>query len=96
LRSAQENGKQIDLYPPDYPDSKLGEAKSEDRNKQQADVPPPSFTMGDISNWRKPNAGEAVPASQYLSSPIRPQAALQSTIRFAMWVRPAPARITAR
>ena len=38
--------KLIDVYPPDYPDSKLDAPKSEDRNKPDADVPPPSFTMG--------------------------------------------------
>jgi putative CocE/NonD family hydrolase len=37
--------KLIDVYPTDYPDSKLDEAKSEDRSKRM-DVPPPPFTMG--------------------------------------------------
>ncbi len=37
--------KLIDVYPNDYPESKLDEAKSEDRSKPRADVPPPSFTM---------------------------------------------------
>jgi putative CocE/NonD family hydrolase len=38
--------KLIDVYPPDYPDSKLDATKPEDRNKPRTDVPPPSFTMG--------------------------------------------------
>jgi len=38
--------KLIDVYPPDYPDSKLDAAKPEDRNKPRTDVPPPSFIMG--------------------------------------------------
>ena len=38
--------KLIDVYPPDYPDSKLDAPKPEDRNKPRTDVPPPSFTMG--------------------------------------------------
>ena len=38
--------KLIDVYPPDYPDSKLDAAKTEDRNKPRTDVPPPQFTMG--------------------------------------------------
>jgi hypothetical protein len=38
--------KLIDVYPPDYPDSKLDAAKPEDRNKPRTDVPPPSFAMG--------------------------------------------------
>ena len=38
--------KLIDVYPPDYPDSKLDEEKAEDRDKPRKDVPPPSFTMG--------------------------------------------------
>jgi putative CocE/NonD family hydrolase len=38
--------KLIDVYPSDYPDSKLDGAKPEDRNKPRTDVPPPSFTMG--------------------------------------------------
>jgi len=37
--------KLIDVYPTDYPDSKLDETKREDRSKR-TDVPPPSFTMG--------------------------------------------------
>jgi putative CocE/NonD family hydrolase len=36
--------KLIDVYPPDYPDSKLDEPVSED--KPRTDVPPPVFTMG--------------------------------------------------
>ncbi len=38
--------KLIDVYPPDYPDSKLDAQKPEDRNKPRTDVGPPSFTMG--------------------------------------------------
>jgi uncharacterized protein len=38
--------KLIDVYPPDYPDSKLDAAKPEDRDKPRTDVPPPPFTMG--------------------------------------------------
>ena len=38
--------KVIDVYPPDYPDSKLDAPKAEDRTKPRTDVPPPSFTMG--------------------------------------------------
>jgi len=38
--------KLIDVYPPDYPDSKLDASKPEDRNKPRTDVGPPSFTMG--------------------------------------------------
>ena len=38
--------KLIDVYPPDYPDSKLDAPKPEDRTKPRTDVPPPSFTMG--------------------------------------------------
>jgi len=38
--------KLIDVYPADYPDSKLDAAKPEDRNKPRTDVPPPQFTMG--------------------------------------------------
>jgi len=37
--------KLIDVYPPDYPDSKLDAQKPEDRNKPRTDVPPPSTTM---------------------------------------------------
>jgi putative CocE/NonD family hydrolase len=38
--------KLIDVYPPDYPDSKFDETRPDGRNKLQPDVPPPSFTMG--------------------------------------------------
>jgi hypothetical protein len=38
--------KLIDVYPPDYPDSKLDAAKPEDADKRSTDVPPPSFVMG--------------------------------------------------
>jgi uncharacterized protein len=38
--------KLIDVYPTDYPDSKLDAVKPEDRNKPNTDVPPPAFTMG--------------------------------------------------
>jgi hypothetical protein len=38
--------KVIDVYPPDYPDSKLDESRPEDKGKPRTDVPPPSFTMG--------------------------------------------------
>jgi putative CocE/NonD family hydrolase len=38
--------KLIDVYPPDYPDSKLDAAKPEDRDKPRTDVPPLPFTMG--------------------------------------------------
>ena len=38
--------KLIDVYPTDYPDSKLDELRPEDRNKPRTDVPPPAFTMG--------------------------------------------------
>jgi uncharacterized protein len=37
--------KVIDVYPTDYPDSKLDEPRPEDRAKPRTDVPPPSFTM---------------------------------------------------
>jgi uncharacterized protein len=37
--------KLVDVYPPDYPDSKLDAPRPEDRNKPRTDVPPPSFTM---------------------------------------------------
>ena len=37
--------KLIDVYPPDYPDSKLDEPRPEDR-RSRSDVPPPAFTMG--------------------------------------------------
>ena len=38
--------KLIDVYPPDYPDSKLDAAKPEDRDKPRTDVAPLPFTMG--------------------------------------------------
>jgi hypothetical protein len=38
--------KLIDVYPTDYPDSKLDEVKPEDRSKARADVGAPTFTMG--------------------------------------------------
>lgn len=38
--------KLIDVYPVDYPDSKLDEPRPEDKNKPRTDVPPPNFTMG--------------------------------------------------
>ena len=38
--------KLIDVYPPDYPDSKLDERRPEDKRKPRTDVPPPAFTMG--------------------------------------------------
>jgi putative CocE/NonD family hydrolase len=38
--------KLIDVYPPDYPDSKLDQQKPEERNRPRTDVGPPSFTMG--------------------------------------------------
>jgi putative CocE/NonD family hydrolase len=38
--------KLIDVYPTDYPDSKLDEPRPEDKNKPRTDVPPPAFTMG--------------------------------------------------
>jgi putative CocE/NonD family hydrolase len=38
--------KLIDVYPADYPDSKLDAPRLEDRSKPVTDVPPPSFTMG--------------------------------------------------
>jgi putative CocE/NonD family hydrolase len=38
--------KLIDVYPPDYPDSKQDAPKPEDRDKPRKDVPVPSFTMG--------------------------------------------------
>jgi putative CocE/NonD family hydrolase len=38
--------KLIDVYPPDYPDSKLDEVKPEDKDKPQTDVLAPSFAMG--------------------------------------------------
>ena len=39
--------KLIDVYPTDYPDSKLDQPKPEDKDKARTDVPPPSFTMGE-------------------------------------------------
>ncbi len=38
--------KLIDVYPPDYPDSKQDAPRPEDRDKPRKDVPAPSFTMG--------------------------------------------------
>jgi len=38
--------KLIDVYPTDYPESKLDAQKPEDRNKPRADVGPPTFAMG--------------------------------------------------
>jgi putative CocE/NonD family hydrolase len=38
--------KLIDVYPPDYPDSKLDAPRPEDNPKPRNDVDPPSFTMG--------------------------------------------------
>ena len=38
--------KLIDVYPPDYPQSKLDEPEQEERGKPQTDVGPPAFTMG--------------------------------------------------
>ena len=38
--------KLIDVYPPDYPSSRLDETRPEDRNKPMTDVPAPPFTMG--------------------------------------------------
>jgi uncharacterized protein len=37
--------KLIDVYPTDYPDSKLDAQRPEDRNKPRSDVGPPSYTM---------------------------------------------------
>ncbi len=37
--------KLVDVYPPDYPDSKLDEVKPDDRNKQPSDVNQPAFSM---------------------------------------------------
>jgi putative CocE/NonD family hydrolase len=37
--------KLIDVYPNDYPDSKLDEAKPEDKGRPRTDVPPPPFVM---------------------------------------------------
>jgi uncharacterized protein len=36
----------IDVYPPDYPQSKFDEPRPEERDRPRMDVPPPSFTMG--------------------------------------------------
>ena len=38
--------KLIDVYPPDYPQSKLDEPRPEEKGKPMTDVPQPSFTMG--------------------------------------------------
>ena len=38
--------KLIDVYPTDYPDSKLDGQKPEDHNKPRTDVGPPTFAMG--------------------------------------------------
>ena len=38
--------KLIDVYPPDYPQSKLDEPEQEERGKPQTDVGPRAFTMG--------------------------------------------------
>jgi uncharacterized protein len=38
--------KLIDVYPPDYPESKLDEMKPEDRDKPRTDVLAPPFAMG--------------------------------------------------
>jgi uncharacterized protein len=38
--------KLIDVYPSDYPESKLEAQKTEDRNKPRTDVGPPTFAMG--------------------------------------------------
>ena len=38
--------KLIDVYPPDYPESKLDAPRSEDRNTRPTDVAPPTFAMG--------------------------------------------------
>src|SRR5271165_6804512 len=38
--------KLIDVYPPDYPDSKQDAPRPEDRDKPRKDVPAPPFTMG--------------------------------------------------
>jgi putative CocE/NonD family hydrolase len=37
--------KLIDVYPPDYPDSKLDEVRPEDKDKPRTDVGPSTFTM---------------------------------------------------
>jgi putative CocE/NonD family hydrolase len=36
----------IDVYPPDYPQSKLDEPRPEERDRPRMDVAPPLFTMG--------------------------------------------------
>ena len=36
----------IDVYPPDYPQSKFDEPRPEERDRPRMDVLPPSFTMG--------------------------------------------------
>jgi putative CocE/NonD family hydrolase len=36
----------IDVYPPDYPQSKFDEPRPEERDRPRTDMPPPSFTMG--------------------------------------------------
>ena len=38
--------KLIDVYPTDYPDSKLDAPRPEDRDHPRTDVPPPTFVMG--------------------------------------------------
>lgn len=38
--------KLVDVYPPDYPQSKLDETQQEERGKPQTDVGPRAFTMG--------------------------------------------------
>jgi uncharacterized protein len=38
--------KLIDVYPPDYPQSKLDDPRPEDKGKPLTDVAPPPFTMG--------------------------------------------------
>jgi putative CocE/NonD family hydrolase len=38
--------KVIDVYPPDYPESKLDAPRPEDRNTKPTDVAPPTFIMG--------------------------------------------------
>jgi putative CocE/NonD family hydrolase len=38
--------KLIDVYPTDYPESKLDAQRPEDRNKSRTDVGPPTFAMG--------------------------------------------------
>jgi hypothetical protein len=36
----------IDVYPPDYPQSKFDEPRPDERDRPRMDVAPPSFTMG--------------------------------------------------